>query len=74
MVENGHYFLSNHGRYTEVSPILYHFTRLHAIATMALHPFLIPAVLVLGSIRWGELQRQRRQTPGPGDGGTRPQP
>ena len=37
-VENGHYFLSSHGRLTEVSPDVWRYSRIHTVSTWVVHP------------------------------------
>ena len=37
-VEDGRHYLGNHGRYTEVSPSVWRYSRIHARSIMITHP------------------------------------
>lgn len=37
-VENGRYYLSNHGKLTEVSPAVWQYSKIHAISVWITHP------------------------------------
>ena len=37
-VVNGHYFVSNHGRLTEVSPTVWRYSRIHTVSVWITHP------------------------------------
>jgi hypothetical protein len=40
-VEDGHYYVSSHGKLTEVSPNVWHYSRCHAISVWITHPLAI---------------------------------
>lgn len=44
-VEDGHYYLSNHGRLTEVSRGAYIYSRTHTLSVWVTHPLAILAVI-----------------------------
>src|SRR5262245_5893722 len=50
-IENGHYYLCNHGKYTEVTPSVWHYSRAHIISTWITHPL---AILGFGLIALSE--------------------
>jgi|GEM_PF-2600343 hypothetical protein len=37
-VQGGHYYVSSHGRLTEVSPRIWHYSRIHAVSVWITHP------------------------------------
>lgn len=45
-VENGHYYVANHGKYTEVSPGVWHYSRAHVVSVLITHPLGILAVAI----------------------------
>jgi hypothetical protein len=58
-VEYGHYYLMEHGRYTEVSRNVWIYSRIHAISAIALHPGpLVLAGAVMAFL--GKMVRQKR--------------
>ncbi len=48
-VESGHYFVSSHGRLTEVSPTVWHYSRIHTVSIWVTHPIgLVGGLIWLG--------------------------
>ncbi len=45
-VEDGHYYLANHGKYTEVSASTFQYSRTHALSIFVTHPLAFIAALV----------------------------
>jgi hypothetical protein len=37
-IEDGRYYLANHGRFTEVSSAVWHYSRAHVISVLITHP------------------------------------
>lgn len=56
--EGGKYYLANHGKYTEVSPVLYWYSFIHVITVLCTHVAALVVGLALGSsARRGEANR-----------------
>jgi hypothetical protein len=55
-VENGRYYLSSHGRLTEVSPRVWQYSRFHTISVWITHPLAIfgGGGLIALSLRMGK--------------------
>ena len=54
-VENGHYYLSSHGKLTEVTPNVWRYSRAHTISTWITHPL---GFLGLGLMALGQRQKK----------------
>ena len=52
--ENGRYFLSNHGKETEVSQGVFNYSRIHVYSVWITHPLAILSGLILGSMNGGK--------------------
>ena len=48
--ENGHYYLSSHGKSTEVSEAVYNYSRMHDYSVWITHPLAMVAGLILSSL------------------------
>jgi len=48
--ENGHYFLSSHGKRTEVSAAVFNYSRVHVYSVFITHPLAILSGIILGSM------------------------
>lgn len=48
--ENGHYFLSSHGKQTEVSEVVFNYSRIHTYAVWITHPLAILSGWILSSL------------------------
>jgi hypothetical protein len=57
--DNGHYFLMNHGKYTEVSSRVWHYSRIHAVSVMFTHPLAIIAMFPAFTRNVGRQKRSR---------------
>jgi hypothetical protein len=45
-IEGGHYYLGNHGCYTEVNRIVFLYSKLHGLSVFATYPLLVPASII----------------------------
>jgi hypothetical protein len=50
MVKDGHYYLAEHGRYTEVTEAVFNYSRHHAYSVFVTHPIGMVAAWYLGRI------------------------
>lgn len=48
--ENGRYFLSSHGKNTEVSEAVFNYSRMHVYSVFITHPLAIVSGIILGSM------------------------
>jgi len=66
--ENGHYYLSSHGKKTEVSEAVFNYSRIHVYSVWITHPLAMVAGLILsrlnGQDRTGKDRVSRSQTSG----------
>jgi hypothetical protein len=44
-VEDGHYYVASHGHYTEVSHVVYLYSKLHVLSIVVTHP--LPLIIAL---------------------------
>ncbi|HEY1683599.1 MAG TPA: hypothetical protein VGG19_02455 [Tepidisphaeraceae bacterium] len=63
-VENGHYFVSSHGRLTEVSEKMWHFSRAQEISVWITHPI---GLVLGGGLMWLGSRRVKQGVESPSD-------
>lgn len=65
-IENGKFFVSSHGTFTEVSEATWHYSYAHAVSTWITHP--------LGAVGWLLMYLAHRQRKMPSDQPVEPEP
>src|SRR5688572_10026309 len=51
-VDEGRYYLANHGRLTEVSEVVFHYSLAHTISVFVTHPLAIAAAGAIQFMNW----------------------
>ena len=59
-VEQGRYYLASHGRLTEVTEAVFHYSLAHAISVFVTHPLAIAAIGALQFLDWRERRTLHR--------------
>ena len=62
-IDNGNYYLGDHGQYTQVSQLVFQYSIIHTEITLMLQPlgFIIsPFVLIIGGLRKSDFEFKRK--------------